>query len=711
MRKFLFVFALVLVLSVCSVSLKHECKHDALQKRIFEQMNKQHKRGIVTDVKYKNTTKGLKIDVDKEALLTPQFDFYRGMAYACSKVGEVIYYEGRPISCSDEDVVTQEKKDVVEAVVDAVFPIFEGMLSTWEIDGTIELDEGSYSGDICIGGVHCHEESTDEKIRNLTKGEQLYIQVTMRPEEGSTYATGVALQFDQNMRPIVGHVNFNVRLMPSSINKNSALWKELTGVALHETMHVLGFSNSMFHSFINASSGQLYDNPVVTIENPQDGHVATIITTPHVKEAVRRQFGCDSLEGAPLEDQGGAGTAASHWEKAVFMDEVMTGSASSSPVLSNVTLALLEDSGWYFPNYEFGERLVWGENRGCKFVQQNCENGWPKSEADGYFCEEKDKQGCTYDRTARGLCSIKQYSNLPKQYQHLSDPALGGTVVLADYCPFVRAYSNGLCTDTSISKTYIYGDEPGERSKCYLSKVSLSPISSLLDKQEALPLCYPTVCISPTELATKIGNYWYNCPSGKNISNIHGYFGSLDCPDASVLCGGTYDLASKQNIEFIPIPSLTSITPLQGKAGDEITVCGNNINVNVTIKVGAGCIEPRKTNNSCVTCKINTTSGFKTVFGIVDLTLTYKEYTTIYDKAFTVTLDLKAWAKRNAFFLFALLFSIVLFILVVLTVIVKCHKTKKRYREYQARVRKAKAARAAKEERAARGEVEMEPVS
>jgi len=710
MNKVLFVFALFLVLSVSAGSFKHECKHDERQKRIFEQMKKQQTRGVVAEVDYKNTTSGLKVFVDKEALFTPQFDMYDRMQFSCGKVGDVYYYEGHPMTCGIDDVSSPEKQAVVEKLVDYVFPLIERMLSTWEVQGTIVLDEKFYGGDICIGGVHCYEGSTEGKIVNLTKGQQLFVQVTLRPEEGNTYATGVSLQFDQNMRPIVGHVNFNVRLMPSSISESSDKWKELAGVALHETMHVLGFSNNMFPLFLNQSSGQVYDNPVITVVNEKDGHVATILTTPRVKEAVRRQFGCDSLEGAPLEDQGGAGTAASHWEKAVFMDEVMTGSASSAPVLSNVTLALLEDSGWYFPNYEFGERLVWGENLGCDFVQAKCENGWPKEEAAGYFCTEKDKEGCTYDRTARGLCSIKQYSMLPEQYQHLPLPNEGGTVVLADYCPFVRAYSNGLCSDTSMQKSYIYGDEPGKDSKCFYSKISITPLGNFFDLP-AKPLCYPTTCISPSKLAVKIGSYWYECPSGKSVTNVHGFFGSLDCPNTSILCGGTEEVAEKEDIETIPIPLFDHVLPTSGKAGDKITVCGENINVNVSIKVGAGCIKPKAINSSCVECEINVTSGFKTVVGVVDLTLNYKEYTTIYKNAFTVTLDLKAWIKRNAFFLFSILFSFVLFVLVLLTVMVKCHKTKKRYREYQARLRKAKAARAAKEERAARGEVEMDPIS
>lgn len=43
-----------------------------------------------------------------------------------------------------------------------------------------------------------------------------------------------------------------------------------------------------------------------------------VVVTPKVVEEVRRHYGCDSLSGAELEDQGEEGTALTHWEKRLF---------------------------------------------------------------------------------------------------------------------------------------------------------------------------------------------------------------------------------------------------------------------------------------------------------------------------------------------------------------------------------------------------------
>lgn len=37
-------------------------------------------------------------------------------------------------------------------------------------------------------------------------------------------------------------------------------------------------------------------------------------------------------------------------------------------IVSIFTWALLEDSGWYIPNYEFMDDIQWGKGKGCLFL-------------------------------------------------------------------------------------------------------------------------------------------------------------------------------------------------------------------------------------------------------------------------------------------------------------------------------------------------------
>lgn len=42
------------------------------------------------------------------------------------------------------------------------------------------------------------------------------------------------------------------------------------------------------------------------------------MVTPRVRKEAILHFGCKDLEGAELENQGGEGTALTHWEKRLF---------------------------------------------------------------------------------------------------------------------------------------------------------------------------------------------------------------------------------------------------------------------------------------------------------------------------------------------------------------------------------------------------------
>ena len=89
-----------------------------------------------------------------------------------------------------------------------------------------------------------------------------------------------------------------------------------------------------------------------------------MLVTPKVKEEARQHFNCNTLEGAELENQGGKGTALAHLEKRLFENEGMTGIFTHNSVFSRLTLAVMEDTGWYKVNYQMAEPLQWGKNLG-----------------------------------------------------------------------------------------------------------------------------------------------------------------------------------------------------------------------------------------------------------------------------------------------------------------------------------------------------------
>lgn len=136
-----------------------------------------------------------------------------------------------------------------------------------------------------------------------------------------------------------------------------------------------------------------------------------------------------------------------------IQNEAMTGTHTQNPVYSRITLALMEDTGWYSANYSMAQELGWGKNLGCNFAMKSCKEwistkssplSWvyrniqPKRTVyrNDYmrifkyfrgksihpFCN-KVKQDplqteCTDDRSSVALCNLVKHSQpLPKKYQ------------------------------------------------------------------------------------------------------------------------------------------------------------------------------------------------------------------------------------------------------------------------------------------------------
>ena len=74
-----------------------------------------------------------------------------------------------------------------------------------------------------------------------------------------------------------------------------------------------------------------------------------------------------------MEDEGGTGTAGSHWERRIVKEDLMTGESSDSEGMTNFTLNYLEGTGWYVVNSKlYAHQTQYGKNAGCNFINNAC---------------------------------------------------------------------------------------------------------------------------------------------------------------------------------------------------------------------------------------------------------------------------------------------------------------------------------------------------
>lgn len=65
----------------------------------------------------------------------------------------------------------------------------------------------------------------------------------------------------------------------------------------------------------------------------------------------------------------------------------MTGTHTQNPTISRITLALMEDTGWYKANYSMAQPMTWGKGLGCEFVMKSCKE-WISSKSARYDCKK-----------------------------------------------------------------------------------------------------------------------------------------------------------------------------------------------------------------------------------------------------------------------------------------------------------------------------------
>jgi hypothetical protein len=227
-------------------------------------------------------------------------------------------------------------------------------------------------------------------------------------------------------------------------------------IILHEFTHVLGFSSHFFTNYFNN----------ILMKRDKFGIVRAYINSTKVVAVAKKYFNCDNLDGVELEEFGGEETLNSHWEARILLGEYMNGVAyNEEVVISEFTLALLEDSGYYKANYYTGGLMQYGKNKGCDFIYSKCVIDYkvnPKFQNeffDFYSIKYDDDimdPGCTSGRQSRVYHYLLYYKDgITKSYQYYNDENIGGKYS-ADYCPiFMRdmisknedTYYTGHCSE------------------------------------------------------------------------------------------------------------------------------------------------------------------------------------------------------------------------------------------------------------------------
>jgi hypothetical protein len=386
----------------------------------------------------------------------------------CCFVGQVVdscYFDygyasySCPYECTADDILTDAKKDFINARLDWVEGYFKELFQSRPLVEPIDLDVEKESTRR-IGGVDGLNVTIDSDVH-------LYIVVTANPSGLQPGVAGYAFPLQHQyatlasvenlggtdmegngrgaQRLIVGQFNW----CPDTINEDDIDSNFQKGssnrLVVHELLHLLNAvkTSSSYHA--NAWGGQMCPDQIYYDSTEEWSGVRTRkVITPTALALAQEQFGCDTLPGIPLENQViGYG---SHWETRCFGPEVLAyGENMGESYISDVTLGFIEDMGFYVANYSAAGRfgnadtidteiqnssfllsdttgaddiashttnasdfspgfLRWGRLQGCDFCFGSPKN-WPEE----YLCTSDSTAGCTPDNKMSARCSLNEW--------------------------------------------------------------------------------------------------------------------------------------------------------------------------------------------------------------------------------------------------------------------------------------------------------------
>lgn len=245
----------------------------------------------------------------------------------------------------------------------------------------------------------------NNKVPAFDRPTDLYITIAPENDPSTDYfaAATSCYMSPRDGRPTIGAYILNLAFLESS-EINEYLY---FSTFAHEFTHILGFSDNLYPKFVQP--GTTTKRQDVTRKITIGSETFNAISMPEVVNYARTYFGCSDIPALPLENNGGDGSAGSHWEKLFLPQEYMNPTVENPGVLSEFTMTFLRATGWYQIGPNAAQRYDWGQNSGCAHFKI-CPQG------PGY---------CTSAQVSQSVCSSEWMSKVGHLHSRVSATKTG----------------------------------------------------------------------------------------------------------------------------------------------------------------------------------------------------------------------------------------------------------------------------------------------
>ena len=313
--------------------------------------------------------------------------------------------------------------------------------------------------------------------------------------------TGHTCANEENLmqNPIAGYI-----LVYESLSLST---EEYFAVIFASTLRVLGIDYNQLPLWKKNQFGEVYDiNPIYTSDQ------GSYLVTPKVIERLSIEFGTSNLVGLKISTISSEATGLM-WDMKVLRGDVLSSIFFKESYISTVSLAALEDSGWYTVDYTMGSAPFYGRGKGDEYFASTCTE---VETTDGEEWCTAPGTTCTYLRLKSAYCFDQNYYD---------------NFFISDHCAIPVEYMGNCRYSDSSSNT---NEEVfGLNSRCFMSSLSPSGNDPLTG---SLPVCYEVLSCLDTAVLVKIGSATVECPFTGGDIQVEGFSGSVNCPNSNILC-------------------------------------------------------------------------------------------------------------------------------------------------------------------------------
>lgn len=250
--------------------------------------------------------------------------------------------------------------------------------------------------------VNAADNSFDVAIKGRTVAYDLWTYFKAYFKDDNGFAAAAPFAFDDTTgRPIVGGFELNLNaISPSPANLINHM-----GTFVHEFYHIVVFNNQLYEKFVGSDLKPVGRASFVAENIPLNGIRMGYIGT-NVLAYAKEYTNFPGLTHVLMENNGGAGSAGSHWEHMYWSTEFMSPTDTTPSMHTKLSFAMAIDSGWFEIDENYMEKYSYLHGAGYNFQTGACPTTAAEFAKLPGLCPAADagKKGCSPDLRFKSEC-------------------------------------------------------------------------------------------------------------------------------------------------------------------------------------------------------------------------------------------------------------------------------------------------------------------